>query len=187
LNRVLFLTSHTGSNSDLLINCLEQHPRIQFYSSDNVYDSPESIQELVSNSHKCKNSAAIYGEHLLINTAFTCKSLLKSCNFIYMIRRPEALNYLPFNEHSLNYYLGRIRRIYEMAYQTPGSIVLTWDNLYDKKGLDLVQKYFNLKGSFEYPKLKEDPKKAPSDFYKIAEECYQKHLYLIKKLDVLIV
>jgi len=83
------------------------------------------------------------------------------------------------------YYCFRLRRIYEMARSTPGAILLTYDDLSSRKGLDLIQEYLNLAQPLVSQKLLEPKEEDFSSFLmNTAQDCYEKYLYHLKQLDL---
>lgn len=48
-------------------------------------------------------------------------------------------------ELAVSYYLFRLRRMYEMAYQTPDGIFLTYEDMLKDEGRKLVSDYLGIK------------------------------------------
>jgi hypothetical protein len=189
MKRVLFLVSHFGSQSEQVSTLLEKYSRVQFYDLEAIYRHPLDLTLLTALPHKNTTSAAIYGVRLLLNDNFAGRCLYKICNFIYYIRpaRETMAEILQNNlfpaANALDYYVIRIRRIYEMALQTPGAVLLTWENLKNGRGLDLVEKYLGLKEKIPVPV--EMFTETEGAIVKEAEEIYEEYLYRMKKLDLL--
>ena len=86
MKKVAFIISHMGSGSNYLVDVLNNNPRCAFFTSPTRYEHPDSLQWIFK-YHKLNNySGAIYGDHLLFNHSFCCKSLYDCCKFIYIIR-----------------------------------------------------------------------------------------------------
>lgn len=198
MRKILFLSSHLGSGSSVLYKSLNMHPRIQGFKSkeNNVYIHPFSLLSLVNNRHKLHNSSAIYMDELLYNYCLSIKYAYDVCKFIYIIRDAEpTLNWLVENElfktplHAQRYYLYRLRRICEMAKRTPGAVVLNYYDIKNKKGLDKIESYLNLKESIELQDAKmPDPTSlgfVPTSLVREAEESFEKYWYYLKNQDLI--
>ena len=189
--RILFVNSHLASGSTELVEILNENDRIQVIESNIVYESIDDIGTLKTLKHKFNSPAAIYGDHLLFNTSFLNKSIYQCAKFIYFIRPAistlnELINkyhYTPTN--ALSYYCLRVRRLYEMAHQTPGAVFLTWNNIADSKGLGLIEKYLELKQPLRYGSFSSITEEAvPFSLIKEAEDYYEKYFYLFRQLDL---
>ena len=191
MNRIVFITSHLASGSNELIHILNENERIQISETNIAYTGIDDLLTLKSQRHKLNNTAAIYGNHLLFNINFLNKSLYPCCKFIYCIRPGIATinqlvskyNYTP--ENALSYYCLRLRRIYEMAHQTPGAVLLTWNDLTEGKGLNLINQYLELKEPLRSnPELFVDHVEEIVSFpiAQEAEDYYEKYFYLFKQL-----
>lgn len=188
MKRILFLATHIGSGSENLVETLEQSPRIEFFPSHSIFAHPDNLNHLFANSHKNTTANAIYGTQLFLNESISGKSLYHSCWFIYLIRRArpaitEIIRKKSYNpKTAIDYYIFRIRRLYEMAVQS-GSVVLTWDDLQMSRGLDTVQEYLKLK--LPIPTRQElfvEPTDLlPQSQVEKAEEVYESILYRINR------
>jgi hypothetical protein len=153
MKKVCFVVSHLGSGSGDLVEILNGNPRCEIQSSQARYSSPEDLEWLFSAPHKCRDSSAIYGDHLLFNSSFSCRSMYGFCRFIYVIRPARAsLNEISTlaeaglkGRFAARYYSFRLRRICEMARNTPDSLFLTWDDLASGKGFPAVEQHLGLK------------------------------------------
>lgn len=197
MRKIVFLTSHLGSGSDVLYKSLNAHPRIQGYKSseNNLYVHPFNLLSLVNCRHKLHNSSAIYMDELLYNYSLSTKYALNVCKFIYVIRDAEStLNLLMENEsfkkpiHAQRYYLYRLRRICEMAKRTPGAVVLNYYDIKNKKGSEAIQNYLNLKEPFEFLDAKlPEPTSLDLVSPKLvqeADEAFEKYWYFLKNQDL---
>ncbi len=189
MKRVLFLSSHPGANAEQLSKLLECNKYIQFYDSNAVYRHPSDVATLQLSPHKDTTTAAIYATLLLDNGRLSGKSLYKFCHFVYFIRSPKATitelvnNKVCNLKNAIDLYVIRIRRIYEMAFQTPEAVFLTWDNIKDNKGLDLIEKYFYLKSPLQYNDSFTEPKDCIlASYLQEAEEAYEGIIYRMKQL-----
>lgn len=153
MKKVCFIVSHLGSGSADLVDILNSNPRCHIQSSQTKYSSPEDLEWLFASPHKCRDSSAVYGDHLLFNTSLSCKSLYESCIFIYLIRPARAsLNEIStMKEHGLEgqfaarHYSFRLRRICEMARKTEGALLLTWDDLASGRAFPSVEEHLGLR------------------------------------------
>lgn len=181
MKNIVFIVSHLGSGSENLIQILNNHPRIEIKTLGIRWSHPDDLPYLTALRHKHGTTAAIYGDHILYNENFSCKSLYNSAKFIYFIRSAEALK---SDKVTRSYYQLRLRRIYEMAYCTPGSVLLTYDHL--KKGLPLVENYLRLKPELVYetttpPKEEQD---VSLSVLNKSQDYYESYLHAFKKIGV---
>jgi len=185
MHKVLFIISHEGSGSNDLCNLLKENARIEVYNPNLIFSHPFDLNILTGLPHKCNNVSAIWGAELLHNFYINSKSFYKICKFIYLIRNPRST----FNElikskkqfaPMYNYYIFRIRRIYEMA-RASGGVLLTWEDLANGKGLRLIEDYLYLKDG-----LKDFPVKIPEPNNHVgnienASKLYEKYLFRLRK------
>lgn len=157
MKRVCFVVSHLGSGSTDLVDVLNGNPRCDIKSSSVRYSGPEDLEWLFAGRHKCRDSSAIYGDHLLFNTSLSCRNLYDICKFIYVVRPARAsLNEIPMvREHGLSgrfaarYYSFRLRRICEMARRTKDALFLTWDDLASGRAFPSIEEYLGLKSQLK--------------------------------------
>jgi hypothetical protein len=193
LKNVLFIATHLHSGHDILTNSLNQNERIDLKNQRLMYEHPEVLNHLFSFKHKNPNSASIYGDLLLNNKDFTCKSFYKFAKFIFLIRKPEeTLPLILINDKNYTqetaymYYSFRLRRLYEMAFEIKNFIFLKYDDL-------ILNKKNNIK---EYLKLNEEIEftfnsDQITPFVNVnpliinkANKCYEKYLYKINQLSL---
>jgi hypothetical protein len=193
MNPILFLVSHLGAGYNQLANSLNSHPRISIQNIQGTYSHVSDIELLMSAGHKMMGPAAIYGDCLLYNYQFCHKPLLKWCKFIYLIHQPEESlkeilllkngSYTPLN--ALRYYSFRLRRICEMAKRTPGAVVIRFRDITNDKVEELISDYLKIKGLKISIKEKKSPEnQVPYEILSKAEDCYERHLYYLKNLEV---
>jgi hypothetical protein len=152
MKKVCFVVSHLGSGSLDLVDILNRNPRCQIQCSSAQYESPESLNWLLSTPHKCRDSSAIYGDHLLYNMSISCKNLYEFCKFIYVIRPARAsLNEIATlqdtglsEQAASDYYRFRLRRMCEMARRTRDAVLVTWDDLAKGKAFPTIEEYLGL-------------------------------------------
>jgi len=192
MKKIVFICSHPYSGSSALYESLDLHPKIQGFKSNlhNVYSDPSSLISLTNHSHKMNNRSAIYMDELLYNSSFYVNSAYSKCKFVYVVREPEVpINFLITNENknpvfAIRQYAFRLRRLCEMARRTPGAILLTWQNLLDGKGMDLIQDYLSIKDPicFNITLLNQHKsvnQLAESDLNKI-QDAYERYLFFLK-------
>lgn len=195
MKNITFVVSHLCSGSSELISFLNNNPRILIRTLGHSYDHPIALEHLFSLGHKLGNAAAIYGDHILYNHNFGCKAFYKFSKFIYVIRSAKStLKEIMFekNEYSelqaSRYYAFRLRRIYEMARQTPGAVLLTWDNIFSKLGSDLIDNYLNLKEKIQFGDLPPNPQSdVDPDILNYSQDIYEKYLFKLKQLNLTLV
>lgn len=190
MKKVAFVVSHFGSGSFDLIKILNKDPKCNFFNSNTQYTHPDDLRWMYNQSKLRNYSGSVFGDHLLKNTSFSCKSLYNCCKFIYVIRPPRFCLEEIYNKYKIKnyllYYKFRLRRIYEMAKNTPNFLFLTWEDLSNNSGFSKIEEFLNLK----------DPLKKEEDVFKIstefdinetiisdAENCYEKYFYYLTKLN----
>ena len=192
MHNILLVASHLFSGSDTLLKILNENKRIDLTENLLSYDHPSTLEHLFDNGHKLDNTSAIYGGQIIFNKDFSCKAFYSFTKFIYLIRpaKPTLWEIKTNKEEyseltACRYYCFRLRRIYEMARSTPGAILLTYDDLSSRKGLDLIQEYLNLAQPLVSQKLLEPKEEDFSSFLmNTAQDCYEKYLYHLKQLDL---
>ncbi len=188
MKKTLFIVSHLGSDSNKFCETLNQHPKIDIKNFFLTYSTSESLLDLHLQKHKLDNTSAIYGDQIVFNKDFSSDSLYSLCKFIYFVREPFAslsflikeANYTELSAY--RYYSYRLRRIYEMCKRTPEAILITWQNFKDKKGLNLIQNYLNLKENINYLDLEEYENILSPETMKLSYDCYEKYLYSFKQI-----
>ena len=190
MRRIVFLISHIGSDSDKLVDILNENPRVEILQTGRKYDHPSDLDFLVLRKHKLGGAAAIHGDHLLLNIAFSCEALHSICKFIYMVREAKpSLNENTFHPRRTveTYYRFRLRRMYEMAYKTPGAVLLTWDDVRTGRGLSVIEEYLGLKDSL-VPQaerfIKSTQDHIPFESVDRAQDAYEEYLYRMRSLDL---
>jgi hypothetical protein len=192
MKKVVFVVSHYGSGSDDLVKVLNRNPRVLIQNQGAEYDHPSSLDWLFQFDHKIDNAAAIYGDHLRVNTSFTCKALYNFCQFVYMIRPAKAslnaiVNWGYTPENAARHYMFRLRRICEMAKQTPGAVLLTLDDMQKEKTFLILEEYLNL--NVPLTRLDTEFQEAAKDeldweVVDTAQESYERHLFYLNQLDL---
>lgn len=192
MKKTLFVISHLGSDSQFLVDCLNKNKFFMISNNSMYYDSFESLERLSNRNHKMGDHPKSYrGDHLLYNFLFSSKRLYSISKFIYLISSPRrSLNLIIKNhkeynqERAYNYYIFRIRRIYEMLKKTPKSIFLTHEDLQTGKCFSIIEQYFDItlkKENFEFT--------YENVFNEIliekAEKYYEKYFYKIKNMDLI--
>ncbi len=189
----LFVVTHIGSGANYFCSILNRNERIQIFNEILSFDHPSSLDKLFLNPHKISTTAAIYGAINYFNKDFSCKSLYSFCKFIYLIREPivtlqNIMNYEKYHLGAFRYYSFRLRRMYEMARNTPGAILVNYQSLIDKKDLKPIEDYLYLKDKLNYIEFKENiPNKPIKEYKKLGQEVFEKYLYKFKNLDLKII
>jgi len=195
MRTVVFVVSHLGSESHELVRILNNNPRVQISNTENEhYNHPLDLRNLLEKKHKLDNAAAVYGDHLLFNYCLSSKAIYSICKFIYLIRPAKSTlniirrlypNYT--NLTAYRYYCFRLRRIFEMAKKTPGSVLITWSDLANDKGYSLIEKYLNLKEPLVHSNegfLETDEDEIPAEYVDLAQSSYERYLYSLKQIDL---
>ena len=192
MKKVAFVVSHLGSGSLDLMRVLNKNPRVVIHNQSVQYTHPTDLDWLYKFGHKLDNTAAVYGDHLVNNVSFSCKALYDHCLFIYVVRsaKPTLHEIISHNSYTLenaaSYYAFRLRRICEMAKQTPGAVMLTWEDLANEQGLPLIDEYLGLKESLRFVNEFEENCEDHLEHSVIekAQDAYERHLYYLKQLDL---
>lgn len=199
MKKILFVCSHLYSGSSALYDALNRHPKIQGYNlaDRSPYSGPLNLLTLTEQHHKLDNRSAIYMDKLLYNHHLSTKTAYKECKFIYVVREPTAvLNLLVGNDKmkqsfAVRYYTYRLRRLCEMAKRTPGAVLLTWNDLIENRGIDLIEEYLNLKQPISYdPALLAPFKRTyPIDLVDLqlrtkSDDAFQRYLYYLKNQNL---
>lgn len=192
MKKVLFLSSHLGSESDQLYVAFCDLLSIQGYKKENIYRSMQDVFFLTERKHKLKTSARVYMDHLLFNYQFSCKQAYENCKFIFIVREPEeTIEFLVSNKlynkkDAISYYLYRIRRICEMAKNSKDGLFLTHANLKNGKGIQEIKDYLNIKERFNFVFENIENKNKNILTYKEIENLnhvYEKYLYFVRNIN----
>ena len=190
MKKVAFVISHLGSGSEELVRILNENPRVVIHSTNTNYIHPDTLGHLFERGHKLDNAAAVYGDHLLHNASFASKALYEICKFIYLIRPPRAsLNIIKIGGYTphtaCRYYCFRLRRICEMAKQTPGAVFLTWQDLADGRGQALIESYLNLKDPLNPGNFSEPTEDDISlELVEQAQNSYERYYYYLSQQNL---
>lgn len=194
MKKIVLICSHEYSGSTALYEAMNDHIRIQGFRGKNRYETPMHFYYLAQNNHKMQNKSAIYLDEVVRNHQISTRSVYDYCKFIFVIREPEAvMGYMVGNEKrkpsfACRYYNFRLRRLYEMSKKASGSILLTYDDLKDGRGIDLVQKHLGLKSDISYTPNFLIPYQRSFNLDMITlkdmnqlRESYERYLYLMKQ------
>jgi hypothetical protein len=167
-----------------LCHCLEQNKLIQWVKDGLIYKHPTIIDEALPD-HKYSDIVGIYLNEVLYNYQISHKQIYNTCEFVYLIRNPKtSVKILEPKDaiFALNYYIFRLRRIYEMTKETKGAIFLTWEDLVNNKGISLIAKKLNLSDNLNFKEIKSDRKllDLPLPLLQEAERAYELCLYRVR-------
>lgn len=177
------------------MDVLNKNPRCQIHDSEAQYNNPSSLEWMFAAGHKCRDSSAVYGDHLLFNMSLSHKSFFDFCKFIYVIRPARAsLNEIMTlrdkkytQEDAAKYYRFRLRRICEMAKRSPDSVLLTWDDLAKGTAFPIIEHYLGL--STQLKTEFNHFSSGMNDIFKenLIEECqdaYERYYYYLNRLKL---
>lgn len=187
MKKIAFVVSHLGSGSFNLINILNKNPRCNFFNSKIQYSHPDDVRWMFNNAKLKNYSGSVFGDHLLYNNSFSCKSLYNYCKFIYVIRSPRfALNHIYKNyklKNFASYYRFRLRRICEMAKNTPNFIFFTWEELANKSAIPILEKFLNVRLQKDENLFKMESEDILSEkIISETEDCYERYYYYLNNL-----
>jgi hypothetical protein len=191
MKKVVFLVTHLGSGSEALTTILNQNPRVECHRTGLIFNSYHALESFTAHEHKCRNSAAIWIDEHVFNYTFSCKDLLKTCKFIYVVRDgrgalEELVGVHGYDQSAaMRYYCYRLRRIAEMARRTKDAVLLTYDDLVRNEDIPLVEEYLNLKERLQMRAIK--PARTTSvsvKFVDTAQKCYERYLYKLRQMQL---
>ena len=203
MKKIVFVCSHVYSGSSQLCDAMDANPRMQVYGRESEYGLPNGsvygsgfdLLRLTDNKHKISNSASIYVDELLQNYQLSTSDAYPACKFFYVVREPgPVLNYMQAKfrtrpDYASRYYLFRMRRICEMAKRTPGAVLLTFDDLRDGRGMELLKDYLCLKHEIAWDPSMLTPVRMRLNQASIepealaqVEEGWERYLYFLRSL-----
>lgn len=187
MKNILFVCGHLHAGTDLLITALNENARINIQRLGLLYDHPSTLDYLFTQGHKINDTSAVYGDELLYNSNLGSKAFYRFANFIFLIREPKIpLTKLVKSKKfelkaAIRHYCFRLRRIYEMVYQTKSTLFLTWEDLFDQQAMDKLANKLNC-NLRAVLKPEEEIVDIPLPALQECEKCYEKYLYNIKTL-----
>lgn len=143
--RLIFLTTHLGSGFSHVCEALNRHQNVRAEQTNKVYLHPTDIDCINNDRWRGRT----YIDTVLFNHHLANPAFLTTCEFVYLVEHPKyALNEIVKQGYSpngaLDYYHFRLRRMYEMAYKTPGSAFFTTDDLETESGQEVLKKFLGL-------------------------------------------
>lgn len=190
MKKVCFVVSHLGSGSGSLVSSLNANPRCEIRESGARYDGASSVRWLFRMGHKCRDASAVYGDHLLFNATISSRRLYGMFGFIFVIRPARhSLNEIlkcGYSEAGASsYYRFRLRRICEIARRSPGSVLLTWDDLAKERSLRIIEEHLGLAAPLALPTL--DCPASESCSEATVQDCqsaYDRYFYYLGGLNL---
>lgn len=186
MKRVVIVATHLGANSSSLCQMLDKNKRIQWSQTGIIYDHPTKTTDITSTEHKFNNFVGIYINEVFYNYQICHKEIHQACDFIYLVREPRCLGVLIDEKNAsymVDYYIFRLRRIYEMV-KGVGGLFLTWQDLINQKGVKLLKNKFEISEDLVFEEVSYNKKtlSLPSDLLRKAERAYELCLYRINNL-----
>lgn len=176
MHKIILLVSHLGSNSQVLCGILNGAKRIHWIPKHFILDHPVAMDKLSSIEHKYSNSIGLYLTEILYNYQISHKRIYDMCQFVYLARNPRELIFT--DSWTRNYYIFRLRRIFEMARET-GGVFLRWEDVLKGTGLRLLEDKLSLE------RLHYTPEDCPSaKVPKDIERAYELFIYRMNKLKL---
>lgn len=185
MNKILLVCSNLHSGSEHLVKSLCSGSRVQKISRD--YTNTKVLFDNILIKEYGKKPTH-YIDHIIYNYQFSNKNLLNHCFFIFLIGDPRVCisNMVEAGlseRQSCDYYLLRIRRLYEMIKKSKNKIVLFPEDLLNQNLYKFIHQKLGIKDRIK-PKFKNTTKKDINLDRKIiieAEDFYEKYRYIIKK------
>ena len=181
----LFVATHLGSGASLLCESMNLHRVCAWHRGNGSYKHGSDLVKMKDGA----NWAKVHFDKITHNHQFTCPSLYRQCQFVYVIREPAATfanliqykGYLP--DRAFLYYTFRLRRLCEMVKKTPKSVVLRADDLFSGRGLETVQKSLGLRDPvpFAYTPEPVPDVDVPHDLVTSAQAVYDRYLSVMLK------
>ncbi len=152
------------------------------------YDHPTKVESLSEPVLKARPLARICVHKITYNYQLS-PVLYDHAEFIYFVRSPrDSLNHLVTEKKytevgALRYYCYRLRRLCEMARKT-GGVLLTWDDLVEKRAFPLLKEKFVLK-EIPYPYRKDtSPLKVSESVVEQGQRRYNRYLSFLQRLPL---
>jgi len=145
--------------------------------TNKIYTHPTDLDSLKNKDRYAK----IFIDTIEFNYSIASTALYKCCKFIYLIRNPkqslvEITRVGYSHEAAISYYLFRLRRMYEMACQTPNGIFLTYEDVLKDGGRKLVGDFIGVKS---VPPI--NPDEEESEAW-VPDKGYAKYLAMFRSL-----
>lgn len=190
MKKVCFVVSHLGSGSSSLVSSLNANPRCEIRETGARYEGASSVRWLFRLGHKCRDAGAVYGDHLLFNSSLASRDLYGGFRFVFVLRPArrslnEILKMGYGEAGASSYYRFRLRRMCEIARRSPGSVLLTWDDLAKDSSLRIIEGYLGLSEPLHLPVLNEDGPETCSE--RTVEECqraYDRYYHYLDALEL---
>ncbi len=184
MNQLFLVVSHLGASSNSLCKAIACTETIHWMREGFVYKHPTDITAYLSAiRHK-----GVFLNEILYNYQIAHKGVYQAANFIYLIRDPASaiqINKAKDAALAVNYYVFRLRRIYEMAKETKNAIFLSWYDLTDRDGFALINTRLQIYGRFE-PIVEKKLLGLPSNYLREANQAYNLCLSRMRKIKHLV-
>lgn len=176
MSELIFIISHLGSGSNIIYQKLNKCPSFKRVKNNILYKNSEEFCKL-------KLKKFTFFDHLLHDYQYSWKEGYNLAKFVYVICHPA----LAFQNSSEiispndwgRYYCYRLRRICQMAKNTPNAILLNGVQVICGKKMQLLNDFLKTNIYFEnYLKPKQEL--LSIDNAKEIEESYERHLYFLK-------
>jgi hypothetical protein len=176
MKRIILLNTHLGSNSNIFCYNLDKNKHLQWVDKIDVFDHPIKMD---LPPHRYSETVGLYLYEILYNYQITHKGLNKTCEFIYLLREPRfALKGIAINpQTAVDYYIFRLRRIYETAKTTDGAIFLTWQDVTNGKAEEVLKKRLGI--TWRPINVTNEVCNIPTTLLEKAERAYELCLYRI--------
>lgn len=110
MKKTLFVMTHPGSGWQKFVDVVNTDSRIEVYQTGYEYTHPDDLEHLLRHPHKLSNRMAIWGDVLLHNQSFTCRSLCPHSYFLFWSSGFDAQHpeWTPFGVYAETYYRLRL-------------------------------------------------------------------------------
>jgi hypothetical protein len=167
-NLILVISNKNSIYSEFFFNTLSSHKNIQNVKL-NTYDRVEKYFLAQNTRADYLKNPKFYCEKLDHNYQLSFRPFLKQFMFFFIIDKPK--NVIKKQE-DVNYYLLRLRRIYELIVKTNGRNKIFFEKqVYNKETYDACGDLLKVKNNFKLNKAKEEQENATfvangvDDFY----------------------
>jgi hypothetical protein len=188
MKKVILLMTHFGADSHYLCRALNEDKRIQWVDKNFIFDHPTTITTMSNSAHKYSNAVGLFLSEIFYNYQISHKGIYKICEFIFLVRSPkyalpEIMKEFKTPEASLDYYIFRLRRMYETAKELKKVILVRKEDLISGEGLKLIKEKLNLSEDIDYKSDPDIQMPFPANLLRKAEQFYELFLYRINSIS----
>lgn len=186
----IFIATHIGAGGSMLVDMISANRRIAKIYRDNtqVYTDPIALDYAQRKTLENNPNARAFVDRIVFNHEFAHKSFYSDCLFVFLIREPEnTLKHLVEIGYTENaaarYYTYRLRRLCEMARQSKHKIIITWDELINKKAFPRIKTLIGAKELNSIYKPYKNEKTVSQATVSTCRRAYERYLNYLHAID----